>query len=88
VESVPRAEKVLTHTAMVAIPYSLFAQLRLLAAANHGQVLDEDFGADVTVTARFAVEHFPVFQAALSELTNGKVQAEIIETGEILMPLK
>ena len=85
VESVPRAEKVLTHTVMAVIQYNNFAQVRLLVAANQGEILDEDFGADVTVTARFAVEHFPTFQAALSELTNGRVQAEIIETQEVLM---
>jgi uncharacterized YigZ family protein len=85
VESVPRAEKVLTHTSMAVIEYTHFAQVRLLVAANQGQILDEDFGADVTVTARFAVEHFPAFQAALSELTNGRVQAEIIETQEVLL---
>jgi hypothetical protein len=43
--------------------------------------------ADVTTTARFLVEDLPAFQAALRELTNGQVQAEIIESGPYLMPL-
>jgi uncharacterized YigZ family protein len=85
---VPRAEKVPTHTVMVAIPYSFFERVRLAVAAHHGQILDEDFAADVTVTARFTVEHFPSFQDALRELSNGQLEAEIIETDEAtIMPV-
>ena len=87
VEAVPRAEKVLTHTVMIALPYRLLERARLLVTAHHGQMLDEDFGADVTLTARFAVEHLDAFQSALSELTNGAVVAEIVETNDVLMPL-
>jgi putative IMPACT (imprinted ancient) family translation regulator len=87
VEAVPRAEKVLTHTVMLALPYRLLERARLLVKAHHGQMLDEDFAADITLTARFPVEHLDEFQIALSELTNGAVQAEMIETAEILMPL-
>ena len=87
VNAAPRAEKVLTHTVILALPYRLLERARLLVAAQHGQMLDEDFGADVTLTARFAVEHLDAFQSALSELTNGAVQAEIVETSEVLMPL-
>ncbi len=88
VEAVPRAERVPTHTVMAEYPYRLVERVRQVVAAHHGQVLDEDFAANVTVTARFPVEDFPAFQSALAELTNGAVQAEIIETGEVLMPVK
>jgi uncharacterized YigZ family protein len=87
VEAAPRAEKVLSHTVMVALPYRLLERARLLVTAQHGQMLDEGFGADVTLTARFAVEHLDTFQSALSELTNGAVQGEIVETSEVLIPL-
>jgi uncharacterized YigZ family protein len=87
VEAVPRAEKVLTHTVMAVIPYRLVERVRLLVATQHGHILDEDFAADVTLTMRFAVEHFTHFQQALGELSNGTVQAEKLETGEILMPV-
>jgi hypothetical protein len=51
--------------------------------------LDQDFGADVTLTARFDVEEFPAFQNALQQLTNGQIQAEIIETNEAtIMPIE
>lgn len=84
----PLAEKVPTHTVMLAAPYPLFEQVRLLVAAHHGQILDETFAADVTVTARFAVERVPAFQAALQELSNGALAAEIVATDEAtIMPL-
>jgi uncharacterized YigZ family protein len=87
VESVPRAEKILTHTVMLAFPYTYLERVRLLVASHAGTVLDEEFTADVTLTARLTVDKLPAFQATLSDLTKGKVQAEIIETKEILFPI-
>jgi len=83
----PRAEKVPTHTVMIAVPYPWFERLRLLIAANHGLILDQDFAADVTVTARFPVEAFPAFQSALGEASHGSLAAEIIETGIAIVPV-
>jgi len=87
VDSVPRAEKVLTHTIMLVFPYTYLERVRLLVTAQEGKVLDEDFTTEVTLTARLMVEKLLAFQASLSELTNGKVQAEVIENKQILMPL-
>ena len=86
--ALPRADKVPTHTVMMALPYSHFERVRLAVAAHHGQILDEDFGADVTVSARFAVEHLPAFQAALREMSAGTLEAEIVESDEAtIMPI-
>ena len=87
VDAVPRAEKVLTHTIMLVFPYTYLERIRLLVAFHAGTVLDEEFTADVTLTARLNVEKLPAFQASLSDLTKGKIQAEVIESKEILMPL-
>jgi len=81
-EQTPRAMKALAHTAMISVPYPLFEQVRLLVAAHNGHVLDETFAADVTVTARFAVDAFPAFEAALQELSGGQVQAEVVVANE------
>ena len=87
-ELAPLAEKVPTHTVMLAIPYSYVERIRLLVAAHNGRLLDETFAADVTVTAQFTVEWFPAFQAELTELSHGSLTAEIIETDEnSIMPL-
>jgi uncharacterized YigZ family protein len=83
----PRAQKLLTHTVMVGFHYRLLEQVRLLVAAHHGQVLDEDFAAEITLTAHFPVEKFAGFQSGLLELSSGKLQAEVIETGMVLVPI-
>jgi uncharacterized YigZ family protein len=87
VEVVPRAEKVLTHTIMLVFPYTYLERVRLLVTSLDGTVLDEEFTADVTLTARLRVEALPAFQASLSDLTKGKVQPKVITTENILMPL-
>ena len=43
----PLAQKVPTHVTMVALPYNLFEQMRLLVSAHNGRILDEIFAADV-----------------------------------------
>jgi putative IMPACT (imprinted ancient) family translation regulator len=82
----PRAYKIRTHLVMLGLPYRLLEQARLLVAAHGGQILDESFAAEVTQTLRFPVERLPGFQAALSELSNGSLQAELIETATVLVP--
>ncbi len=87
-EDLPRAVKVTTHTVLVAAPYPLYERLRLLIAAHHGQVLDEDFAADVTLTVRFIAERLALFQAALGQMSNGALQAQVVETDPAaIMPL-
>ncbi len=84
----PRAAKVPTHTVMLATPYPYFERVRLLVAAHRGEILEETFAADVMVTARFQIEHFLAFQAALQELSNGALAALIVETNPAtIMPL-
>jgi uncharacterized YigZ family protein len=85
---VPLAEKVPTHSVMLAFPYAHFERIKLLIEAHKGKILDEDFAADITLTCQFAVEGFPAFQDALSEMTHGTLSAEIIETNpETIMPI-
>jgi len=85
VSAVPRAQKVMAHTLLLAAPYPLLEQIRLLVKARGGEILAEDFMADVTLTLRFPVEKFSDFETGLQELSAGKVSAEIVETGEILV---
>lgn len=85
---VPLAEKVPTHSVMVALPYTYFERVKRLITAYSGKILDEDFTADVTVTCQFPMEGFSPFQDALSEMTHGKLSAEIIETNpDTIMPI-
>jgi uncharacterized YigZ family protein len=87
-EITPRAERVPVHVVMLALPYPLFERARLLISEQRGEVLQEDFGADVTITARFRVEDLAAFQENLSEISRGELQAEIIETTEMIVPVE
>jgi len=77
----PLAMRVPTQTVRIEIPYPLFEQVRLLIEAHQGQVLEQDFGIQVTLMARFAMDRVPAFQAAFSELSNGSL-GEIVHTDE------
>ncbi len=84
----PRAVKVPTHTVEVSAPYSTFERLRLLIKAHQGKILQECFAVEVTITAQFAVKRFPGFQAALMDLSNGTLAADVLETNEsTVMPI-
>lgn len=88
VEAVPRAMRLLTHTIMLGIPYALFEKVRTLVPAFQGQIIDEQFAAEVTITARFGTEDLPAFQSALRDLTAGALQAIVVDTGEVNMPIE
>ncbi len=79
-ESLPRAEKIATQTMMVCLAYAWFEQVRRLIDAHHGQVLDEDFAGDITISIRFRSGDVPGFQAALTQLTHGSIAGEVIAT--------
>jgi uncharacterized YigZ family protein len=82
VNAVERGQRVPVHVAMAAIPYNLLERVRLLVSKNHGKVLGEDFAGDITLTLRFPVEKYEVFQSDMREISAGKIQAEVIETKE------
>ncbi len=79
-EALVLAEKVETHTVMLAVPYSHLERTRLLVAEHHGRIDEEIFAADITLVVQFRVTHYPLFAAALDEMSHGSLAAEIIET--------
>jgi uncharacterized YigZ family protein len=82
VNTVERGQRIPVHVTLLAIPYNLLERLRLLSARHHGEILGEDFAADITLTLQFPVSEFDGFQHGLRELSAGKLQAEVIETKE------
>ena len=87
-QALPRAQKIPTHTVMLSLPYNLYELVIKLVKTHHGQVIDEEFAAQVTVTARLSFDDLPEFQSDLQELSRGQIQAEIIATNpETIMPL-
>jgi uncharacterized YigZ family protein len=82
VNAVGRGRRVPVHIALAAIPYNLLERVRLLVVRNQGEVLGEDFAADITMTLQFPVDSFESFQNGLRNLSAGKLLAEIIESTE------
>jgi uncharacterized YigZ family protein len=85
VNAVGRGRRVPVHVAMAAIPYNLLERVRLMVARNHGEVLGEDYAADITITLQFPIESFDGFQNELRELSAGKLNAEVIESNETIV---
>jgi len=87
-DGLPLARKTSTDTVMAELPYSLFERVRSLVADHEGRMLEETFGVQVTVTARFESARTAGFIAALRELSQGTVEAFVIESDpEALFPL-
>jgi uncharacterized YigZ family protein len=87
VRDVPRAQRIPMHIVLLAIPYNLFERVKILTTRHSGVILDEDFAAEVTLTLRFPIDELDRFQTDLRELSAGQLQAEIIETTEMLVPV-
>jgi uncharacterized YigZ family protein len=86
-EAVPRAQRLPTHTVLLAVPYAFLERARLLVEAHGGHISDETFAADVTLTARFPVTRFDAFAAELHERSHGQLAAEIVATADLIVPL-
>lgn len=87
VNAVNRVRRQQVQVAMLALPYNLLERIRILVSKYHGDILDEGFAADVTITLRLPVENAAEFQAGLSELSAGTLRIELIETTEVLLPV-
>ncbi len=83
---VKRGARIMTCTTLFELPYRLLEQARLRAAVHRGEILAEDFTSEVLVTARFPVDEFDAFRDELRNLSNGSIEAEVIETGKVIVP--
>jgi uncharacterized YigZ family protein len=87
-EVLPRARKVATHTVLIASPYPAYEPVAQAIEAHGGEILEQNFAVDVTLTARFPVDRFDAFQSALQELSAGQIDAKVISTQPAtIMPL-
>jgi uncharacterized YigZ family protein len=86
VNAVGRGERIPVQVALLAIPYNLLERVRLLATHHRSEILGEDFAGDITLTIQIPLSDFDAFQLGLRELSAGKLQAEVIETKETIMP--
>jgi uncharacterized YigZ family protein len=87
VNAVERGERVSVNVAMLVIPYNLLERMRLLLPRYHGEILGEDFAGDITLTIQVPVGEWESFQLELRELSAGKIEAEVIESKETIVPV-
>jgi uncharacterized YigZ family protein len=83
----PRAQKVPTDTIVIVVPYSWFERLRSMVEAHGGQIIEQDFAVDVTLTITMATDRFLGFSSALKEVSHGRLKAIVVETREAIIPL-
>ncbi len=76
----PLAEKVPTHTVRLVISYPLYEQAKMIIHECGGQILEEEFGAEVTISIQLLVEEYDPLNVRIIELSRGKIEAEIIDT--------
>jgi uncharacterized YigZ family protein len=71
--ALPLSERVERRQGIVSVSYSMYERVKMLVSEHQGEVTAEDFGADVTLDLRFALDDRAGFDAALSELSNGQI---------------
>ena len=87
VNAVGRGKRVPIHVVMLVIPYHLLERVRTLIVRPRGEIVSEEYAADITMMFHLPVEAFDLFQNELRELSAGKTKAEIIETTERVVAL-
>jgi uncharacterized YigZ family protein len=86
VKAVAHGRRVPVHVVMLAIPYHLLERVRLMVTRQGGEVIGEDYAADITMTLQFPIASFDAFQNEMRELSAGKISAEVIESKETIFP--
>ena len=88
-EEMPLAKKVATTTIMFVVSYALFEPSKLMINNYDGLIIDQIFGADVTLTVRLVNKHLDSFKERMVNLTNGHVEfITIEERTNTIMPLR
>lgn len=88
-EAVPRAKKVATTTIMFVVPYALFEPSKLMINNHDGMIIDQIFGADVTLTVRLIDKHLSSFNKRMIDLAHGNIEFITIEEREnTIVPLR
>lgn len=87
IDTVPKALMVRTNTLMMSLPYPLFERVRSIIIEYNGEILEEIFSSEVTITARFPCEKVQDMQVHIQNLTRGKLILLLIEENETIMPL-
>jgi len=72
--ALPHSERVELRSGQIALPYPLYEQAKLLITAHGGDIEEEEFAGEVNLHVTFPVDARSDFEAALAELSAGKIQ--------------
>ncbi|MEM5776451.1 MAG: DUF1949 domain-containing protein, partial [Anaerolineaceae bacterium] len=75
----PRGIKVSTTTLIFELEYAQLAVARRLVNAHEGEIIDEDFQANIWMTARFRTDRVAAFEDALVDFSRGRIHPEVLE---------
>ena len=88
-EALPLAKKLATTTLMFVISYAMYEKAKLLIHHHGGKMIDEAFGADVTITVSIADQCLGGFKSKMVSLTKGKIEFIILEHSDnTIIPIK
>jgi len=88
-EALPLAKKLATTTLMFVISYALYENVKLLIHHHGGKMIDEAFGADITITVSIADQCLGGFKSKMVSLTKGKIEFIILEqNNNTIIPIK
>ncbi|WP_423223697.1 YigZ family protein [Candidatus Amarolinea aalborgensis] len=73
-QQLPLVEKVERVLLQVILPYRLYQPVERLLPAFEAEVIESQFGAEVTLRVRLPVEHVNDWRGALRELSAGAIQ--------------
>jgi Uncharacterized conserved protein len=65
---------------LLACPYPLFEQMKLLVQSASGVVQSAEYGVDIMIEAMLPIDETQSFLAGVQELSSGQVEPEVIDT--------
>jgi uncharacterized YigZ family protein len=78
----PRAEKIATQTLGLTIPYNGYERVKLFIEEYEGNLLEEDFGADVSLIIQFRSEDTQTFSDTIKNFFRGQIETVLLEENE------
>ena len=70
--ALPRAERVEKRSGEITIAYPLYERVKKLVGETGGEIVGEEFGADIIMRIVFAVDRVEDFESRLTVLTAGR----------------
>lgn len=84
---VSKSQKIMAHTVRLTYAYPFVERIRLFVQVHQGQIQNEEFGSEVSMTAQFPTENMVPFKKDVAELTSGVVKVIVTSTGEVILPV-